>query len=40
MAAINMSEKGKTLTEAERTELAVRIAADSHDTIERLTQEW
>ena len=42
MAVIGMSEKGKALTDAERGELAVQIAADSRDTIERLTRngEW
>jgi hypothetical protein len=42
MAVIGMSEKGKALTEVERSELAARIAADSHDTIERFTKngEW
>ncbi len=42
MAVIGMSEKGKGLTEAERGELAVRIAADSQDAIARFTTngEW
>jgi ubiquinone/menaquinone biosynthesis C-methylase UbiE len=37
MAVIGMSEKGKTLNEAERGELAGRIAADSSDVIARST---
>ncbi len=36
MAVIGMSESGKTLTEAERGELAGRIAADSKNITERL----
>jgi SAM-dependent methyltransferase len=42
VAVIGMSEQGKALTDAERSELAVQIAADSRDTIERLTRngEW
>jgi ubiquinone/menaquinone biosynthesis C-methylase UbiE len=39
MAVIGMSEKGKGLTEAERSELASRIAADSEDLIARQTKE-
>jgi len=35
MAAIGMSEKGKTLSEAERAEMAGRIAADSQSVIQR-----
>lgn len=35
MAVIGMSEKGKALSEVERSELAGRIAADSRDVIER-----
>ena len=38
MAVIGMSEKGKTLNEAERGELAARIAADSQDVIARSTK--
>jgi ubiquinone/menaquinone biosynthesis C-methylase UbiE len=37
MAVIGMSEKGKALTDADRSELAVRIAADSQDTVARFT---
>jgi ubiquinone/menaquinone biosynthesis C-methylase UbiE len=42
MAVIGMTEKGKALADAERSELAVQIAAASRDTIERLTRngEW
>ena len=38
MAVIGMSEKGKTLNEAERSELAARIAADSQGAITRSTK--
>lgn len=38
MAAIGMSEKGKTLGETERSELAGRIAADSQDLISAATR--
>ena len=37
MAVIGMSEKGKTLNEAERGELAARIASDTQRAIERST---
>jgi hypothetical protein len=42
MAAIGMSEKGKTLSEAERLETANRITADSQDVISRMSSngEW
>jgi ubiquinone/menaquinone biosynthesis C-methylase UbiE len=36
MAVIGMSEKGKALPDAERSELAVQIASDSRETIARL----
>jgi hypothetical protein len=39
MAVIGMSEKGKGLNEAERVELAGRIAADSQDLVTRQTKE-
>ena len=38
MAVIGMSEKGKGMSEAERGELAERIAADSEDAIGRATK--
>ena len=38
MAVIGMSEKVKALSEAERGELAGRIAADSQDVIGRATK--
>jgi ubiquinone/menaquinone biosynthesis C-methylase UbiE len=38
MAVIGMSEKGKALSEAERGELAGRIAAESQDAIARATK--
>jgi ubiquinone/menaquinone biosynthesis C-methylase UbiE len=38
MAAIGMSEKGKAMSEAERGELAGRIAAESKDVIARATR--
>lgn len=38
MAVIGMSEKGKAMSEAERGELAGRIAADSGDVIARATR--
>jgi len=38
MAVIGMSEKGKTMSEAERGELAGRIAAESGDAIARATK--
>jgi hypothetical protein len=38
MAVIGMSEKGKTLSESERGELAGRIAADSQEAIARYTR--
>jgi hypothetical protein len=38
MAAIGMSETGKVMNEAERGELAGRIAADSADAIARATK--
>ncbi len=39
MAVIGMSEKGKTLNEAERGELAARIASDSQNAIEHSTRD-
>lgn len=41
-AVVGMSEKGKDMTEAERLEVADRIAADSQDAIARFTKngEW
>jgi len=39
MAVIGMTEKGKAMGEAERTELANRIAAESGDTIARATKD-
>jgi ubiquinone/menaquinone biosynthesis C-methylase UbiE len=39
MAVIGMSEKGKTLNESERGELAGRIAADSQEAIARHTKD-
>jgi hypothetical protein len=38
MAVIGMSEKGKAMSEAERGELAVQIAAESQDVIARTTK--
>jgi ubiquinone/menaquinone biosynthesis C-methylase UbiE len=38
MAVIGMSEKGKTMSEAERAELAGRIAAESHEVIAKATK--
>ena len=38
MAVIGMSEKGKAMGEAERGELAGRIAAESGDVIARATR--
>ena len=38
MAVIGMSEKGKGMSEAERGELAERIAAESQDAIGRATK--
>jgi hypothetical protein len=38
MAVIGMSEKGKTMSEAERGELAGRIAAESQDVIAKATK--
>jgi ubiquinone/menaquinone biosynthesis C-methylase UbiE len=38
MAAIGMSDKGKTLSDTERDEVAGRIAADSHELIARSTK--
>ena len=38
MAVIGMSEKGKTMSEAERGELAGRIAADSEHAIAKATK--
>jgi ubiquinone/menaquinone biosynthesis C-methylase UbiE len=42
MAVIGMSDKGKAMSEAERVELAGRIAADTEEAIARLTKngEW
>jgi hypothetical protein len=39
MAAIGMSDKGKTMNEAERGELAGRVAAESADLIARFTKD-
>ena len=38
MAVIGMSEKGKAMTESERGELALRIAAESQDVIAKATK--
>ena len=38
MAVIGMSEKGKTMSEAERGELASQIAAESGDAIAKATK--
>jgi hypothetical protein len=38
MAVIGMSDKGKAMSEAERGELAGRIAAESQDVIARATK--
>jgi hypothetical protein len=38
MAVIGMSEKGKTMSEVERAELAGRIAVESGDVIARATK--
>jgi ubiquinone/menaquinone biosynthesis C-methylase UbiE len=38
MAVIGMSEKGKAMSEAERSELASRIAAESQDVIAKATK--
>ena len=38
MAVIGMSEKGKAMTEAERGELAGRIAEESRDVIAKSTK--
>ncbi len=39
MAVIGMSDKGKAMSEAERGELAGRIAAESQDVIAELTKD-
>lgn len=38
MAVIGMSEKGKAMNDAERNELAARVATESHDVIAKATR--